>query len=61
MRLTAPWFQHPVLEVVGDVDVVGGVHRHTIEIFQVGERQLGLRRLRVRDCLRWRRGGDELY
>ena len=58
MYFDCRWFQYPVVEVVGDVDVVGGVHRHAIGIFQVSERQLGLHRLRVRDCLRWR-GGDE--
>ena len=33
-------FQHPDVTIVGDVEVAGGIHRHTEGAVEAGERQL---------------------
>jgi hypothetical protein len=30
-------FQHPIVDRVGDVEVAGGIHRHTIGLKEAGE------------------------
>ena len=34
-------FYHPIVAIVGDIDVAGGIHRHTAGVVEAGEGQLG--------------------
>ena len=34
-------FYHPIVAIVGDIDVAGGIHRHTAGVVESGEGQLG--------------------
>ena len=38
----SPHFHHPVIAAVRDVEVAGGIHRHTLGVGEAGEGQLGL-------------------
>jgi len=36
-------FEHPVVATVNDIDVAGGIHRHTDGLIDAGERENGWR------------------